>query len=104
MKDLTVTQVAEDLGLHYDTVRRLLIAGHLIGYKADLKQWRVTHAAINRFKASGGVKRPGRPKESNNTKRDRSRKAARQSVQFILDAVVMIKHTKTSLPLMFSRD
>ena len=59
--DLTVSQVAAELGLHYDTVRRLLLGGHLTGYKADLKQWRVTRAALDSFKASGGVKPVGRP-------------------------------------------
>ncbi len=59
--DLTATEVAEELGLAYDTVRRLLQAGLLHGYKADLKQWRVTRAALDEFKASGGVRRPGRP-------------------------------------------
>ena len=63
MKDLTVQEVAEELGLHYDTVRRLLIAGHLTGYKADLKQWRVTRAALDSFKASGGARPQGRPKK-----------------------------------------
>jgi len=64
--DLTVAQVAVDLGLHYDTVRRLLIAGHLAGYKADLKQWRVTRAALDQFKASGGVRPVGRPRAGGN--------------------------------------
>ncbi len=59
--DLTVSQVAAELGLHYDTVRRLLISGHLPGYKADRKQWRVTRAALDSFKSSGGVKPVGRP-------------------------------------------
>lgn len=62
-KDMTVPQVAEELGLHYDTVRRLLIGGHLAGYKADLKQWRVTRDALDQFKASGGVRPQGRPKK-----------------------------------------
>ena len=62
MKDLTVQEVAKELGLHYDTVRRLLIAGHLTGYKADLKQWRITREALAAFKASGGVRGQGRPK------------------------------------------
>jgi len=63
MKDLTVQEVAEELGLHYDTVRRLLIAGHLTGYKADLKQWRITREALDAFKASGGVRGQGRPQK-----------------------------------------
>ena len=61
-KDLTVRDVAEEIGLHIDTVKRLLVAGQLTGYKADLKQWRVTRAALDAFKAAGGAKRPGRPK------------------------------------------
>ena len=59
--DLTVKDVAEEIGLHIDTVKRLLLSGQLAGYKADLKQWRVTRAALDAFKASGGAKRPGRP-------------------------------------------
>jgi len=43
-------------------VRRLLIAGHLTGYKADLKQWRITREALDAFKASGGVRGQGRPR------------------------------------------
>ena len=60
-KDLTVVEVAEELGLNPDTVKRLLRLEVLPGYKADLKQWRVTRAALDQFKASGGAKRPGRP-------------------------------------------
>lgn len=61
--DLTVPQVAAELGLHYDTVRRLLIGGHLVGYKADLKQWRITRAALDAFKTSGGARPVGRPQK-----------------------------------------
>lgn len=60
-KDLTVLEVAESLGIAYDTVRRLLKSGDLKGYKVDLKQWRVTPNAIVEFKDGGGVRRPGRP-------------------------------------------
>ena len=60
-KDLTVQDVAEELSLHIDTVRRLLHSGAMNGYKADLKQWRITREALDQFKASGGAKRPGRP-------------------------------------------
>ena len=62
--DLTVSEVAEELALHPDTVKRLLRLGVLPGYKADLKQWRVTRAALNAYKAGGGAQRPGRPKKS----------------------------------------
>ena len=62
--DLTVQDVATEIGLNYDTVRRLLMNGHLPGYKAGLRQWRVTRAELDAFKASGGVRRPGRPFKS----------------------------------------
>ena len=64
-KDLTVVEVAEELGLNPDTVKRLLRLEVLPGYKADLKQWRVTRKALDAFKASGGAKRPGRPTKEN---------------------------------------
>lgn len=63
-KDLTVIEVAQELSLNPDTVKRLLRLGALPGYKADLKQWRVTRVALDRFKASGGAQRPGRPKKT----------------------------------------
>lgn len=59
--DLTPRQVAAELGLAYDTVRRLLIAGVLPGYKAGLRQWRITREQLDDFKARGGARRPGRP-------------------------------------------
>ena len=61
-KDLTVVEVAEELGLNPDTVKRLLRLELLPGYKADLKQWRVTRTALDQFKATGGAKKPGRPR------------------------------------------
>lgn len=61
--DLTVQEVADDLGLAYDTVRRLLMSGYLPGYKADLRQWRVTRQALDEFKATGGVRPQGRPRK-----------------------------------------
>lgn len=62
--DLTPRQVAEELGLAYDTVRRLLQAGLLAGYKADRRgQWRVTRAALDAFKVAGGVRPQGRPRK-----------------------------------------
>lgn len=59
--DLTVTQAAAELSVVAETVRRLLLAGHLTGYKAG-RRWRVTRAALDQFKASGGVRPVGRPK------------------------------------------
>jgi excisionase family DNA binding protein len=55
IQDMTVEEVASELRLAYDTVLRLLRGGHLHGYKVDLKQWRVTRAALDQFKAQGGV-------------------------------------------------
>ena len=60
-KDLTVAEVAEELGLHRDTVKRLLASGQLTGYKAAAR-WRVTRASLDAFKAAGGARRQGRPK------------------------------------------
>ena len=59
--DLTVTEAAEELGVVAETIRRLLLAGHLTGYKAG-RRWRVTRAALDAFKASGGARPVGRPK------------------------------------------
>ena len=60
--DLTVTQAAEELGVVAETIRRLLLAGHLTGYKAG-RRWRVTRAALDGFKAAGGVRPVGRPRK-----------------------------------------
>ena len=54
--DLTVSQVAAELGLHYDTVRRLLLSGLLPGYKADRKQWRITPRCPGQFQIFGRSK------------------------------------------------
>jgi excisionase family DNA binding protein len=62
-KDLTVKDLAKELDIHPDTVKRLLRSGVLSGYKADLKQWRVTRVALDKFKASGGAHKPGRPRQ-----------------------------------------
>ena len=59
--DLTVTQAAAELGVVAETIRRLLLAGHLTGYKAG-RRWRVTRAALDGFKAAGGVRPVGRPR------------------------------------------
>ena len=64
MTDLTVKQVAEELGLAENTVRRLLNAGIIPGYRANLNNvWRVTRERLDGFKAAGGVKRQGRPRK-----------------------------------------
>ena len=59
--DLSVEDVAAQLGLHPETIRRLLIAGEMPGYKAG-RHWRVTRAALDGWKDAGGVRRVGRPK------------------------------------------
>jgi len=61
-QDLSVERVAGELGMHAETIRRLLLAGHLRGYKAG-RHWRVTRAALDGFKAAGGVRAVGRPKK-----------------------------------------
>jgi excisionase family DNA binding protein len=62
-KDLTPRQVAGELGLAYDTVRRLLQAGLLPGYKAGRRAWRIRREELDQFKASGGVRPQGRPRK-----------------------------------------
>ena len=59
--DLTVDEAAHELGVVAETIRRLLLAGHLTGYKAG-RRWRMTRAALDSFKAAGGVKPVGRPR------------------------------------------
>ena len=62
--DLTVAEVAAELGLAVNTVRRLLNAGDMPGYRVNLKSWRVTRQQLDGFKAAGGVKRQGRPRKT----------------------------------------
>ncbi len=62
--DLSVKEVATELGLAIDTVQRLLRSGALPGYRANLKSWRVTRQQLDGFKQSGGVKRQGRPRKT----------------------------------------
>jgi len=60
--DLTVAETAAELGVVQETIRRLLTAGHLTGYKAG-RRWRITRAALDGFKAAGGVRPVGRPRK-----------------------------------------
>lgn len=62
-RDLTVKDVAEELGMAENTIRRLLNAGIMPGYRANLRNWRVTREQLDGFKASGGVKPQGRPRK-----------------------------------------
>jgi len=59
--DLSPEDVASEIGMHPETIRRLLLAGEMPGYKAG-RHWRMTRGALDAWKAAGGVKRPGRPK------------------------------------------
>ena len=47
--DLTVDEVAEEVGRAPSTVRTWLIAGGLKGYKLRRRDWRVTRAALRAF-------------------------------------------------------
>lgn len=61
--DLTPDDIALELGLHRESVYRLLRAGVIPGYKAGLRHWRTTRAELDAFKADGGAKRVGRPRK-----------------------------------------
>lgn len=60
---MTAAEVAAELGLAVNTVRRMLNAGDMPGYMANKKSWRVTRQQLDQFKASGGVRRQGRPRK-----------------------------------------
>ena len=60
--DLTVALAAAELSVHPETIRRLLLAGHLSGYKAG-RHWRISRASLAEFKASGGARPVGRPQK-----------------------------------------
>lgn len=60
--DPTVKEVAAELGLAENTVRRLLGSSAMPGYRADQKSYRITREQLDSFK-TGGVKRQGRPRE-----------------------------------------
>lgn len=61
IKDLTVSQVADVLGLHEESVRRLCRQGSLpFMYRAG-GQWRGSYAGLNKWKAAGGTRSVGRP-------------------------------------------
>jgi len=59
--DLSVEEVAAELGMHRETIRRFLKTSELPGYRAG-GHWRVTRAALDGWKAAGGVRRQGRPR------------------------------------------
>lgn len=62
MADLTVGEVAQELGLHYETVRRFIQNGRIPGYKAGVRQWRVTHEGLADYKAKRANAYAGRNK------------------------------------------
>ncbi len=63
MTDLSPREVSEELGLHYETVLRLIKQGVIPAYRAGIKQWRVTREALDAFKQAGGPQPQGRPRK-----------------------------------------
>ena len=61
--DLTPDEVAAELGLHRESVYRLLREGVLPGYKAGLRQWRTPRAELDAYKKAGGAREVGRPRK-----------------------------------------
>lgn len=61
--DLSPQDVAEELGLHYETVLRLIRAGVIPAYRAGLKRWRVTREELDAYKREGGPNPQGRPRK-----------------------------------------
>ena len=50
MADLTIEEVSQELALHYETVRRFVQLGRIPGYKAGVRQWRITRVALDSYK------------------------------------------------------
>lgn len=67
MADLTVEEVAQELGLHYETVRRFVQHGRIPGYKAGVRQWRVTREILDAYKAKRSSATFGRDQEGRGT-------------------------------------
>ena len=49
--DLTVQDVANELAVNPETVKRMLQSGRLAGYKVG-RLWRMTREAVDQFKSS----------------------------------------------------
>lgn len=53
-RDLKAVEVAQRLGLHTNTVKRMLKRGELSGYRIGTRgDWRVTHEALETFRRGG---------------------------------------------------
>lgn len=57
MEDLTVEEVAKELNMHPESVRRLLRDNKIEGYQPGGGAWRVTRADLDAFKKRGGNRR-----------------------------------------------
>jgi excisionase family DNA binding protein len=62
MPDLKVEDIASELQVNPETVKRLLQTGKLEGYKIG-SRWRVTREALDAFKRAGGTRPVGRPRK-----------------------------------------
>lgn len=58
LRDLSVEEVAAAMGRSPSTVRGWLIAGALRGYKLNGRDWRVTRAALEEYRAKQGAATP----------------------------------------------
>jgi|GEM_PF-3387388 len=72
--DLTPEEVAGELGLHRETVYRLLRMGIIPGYKAGLRQWRTPRAELEAFKQAGKARGAGRPRLRKGVKNGKTEK------------------------------
>lgn len=58
MSDLTVKDVATELAVNPETVKRMLQSGRIPGYKVG-RLWRMTREAVDRYKQSAANVRTG---------------------------------------------
>jgi len=71
--DLTCREAAAVLGRHESTVRAWLEAGELEGYKQRGREWRVTPAALERFRERERTRESRDKAKSGNASRRRTR-------------------------------
>jgi excisionase family DNA binding protein len=57
---LSAREVADYLGVHLNTVHRMILAGHLPGYKVE-RDWRVRPSDLSAYLAERAYQPPGRP-------------------------------------------